>query len=59
MHLLNKHAKDFVKYKTQFEFAKGGMERGKKKSKNNHVVHPSAIKKYFSGHRRYEKGNLP
>jgi hypothetical protein len=57
--MLNKHAKDFVKYKTQFEFAKGGMERGKKKSKNNRVVHLSAITKYFSGHLRYGKGNLP
>jgi hypothetical protein len=56
---LNKHAKDFVEYKTQFEFAKGDMERGKKKSKNNDVVHPLTITKHFSDHQRYGKGNLP
>jgi hypothetical protein len=50
-HLLNKHPKDFVKYKTR-------SKRGKKKSKKWNVMHPLAITKYLSSHQGYRKGDL-
>jgi hypothetical protein len=50
-HLLNKHSKDFVKYKTWSKPVKGS----KKKSKKWNVIHPLAITKYFNGHQGYTK----
>jgi hypothetical protein len=50
-HLLNKHPKDFVKYKTPSKLVKGG----KNKSKKWNEMHPLAITKYLSGHQGYRK----
>jgi hypothetical protein len=45
---LNKHPKDFAKYKIEYESIEGGVEGCIRKSKKNmHIVHPSPITKYL------------